>query len=113
MFYTYITHYEKEYGFGVCCDLLYKNLPDGLCYFEVFNSKKEAKERKEYLKKLSYTKLSTLIKSKKGNGFLCHKEGEKTVISLKNCVYNLTGAILVKGENIVIRGKKALLYRVV
>lgn len=104
MFYTYLTQSEGEYGFGVCSQLLYKKLPDGLCYFEVFADKKDAKSRMECLKKLSYAKLSSLIKSKKGNGFACYNEGEKTVICLKNGVYNLTEAILVKSENITIRG---------
>ena len=106
MFYTYLTYCEGEYGFGVSSDLLYKKLPDGLCYFEVFNSKKEAKYRMECLQNLSNAKISALIKGKNGDGFVCHKEGENTVISLKNGVYNLIGAILVKGENIVIRGEK-------
>ena len=104
MYYTYLTHSDGEYGFGVCSQLLNKKLPDGLCYFEVFAHKKDAKSRMECLKKLSYAKLSSLIKSKKGNGFACYNEGEKTVICLKNGVYNLTEAILVKGENITIRG---------
>ena len=106
MFYTYLTQSEGEYGFGVCSQLLNKKLPEGLCYFEVFANKSEAKHREQYLKKLSYARLSSLIKSKKAKGFTCHKEGEKTVISLKNGVYNLTSAILVKGENIEIRGEK-------
>ena len=67
-------------------------------------NKNEAKHREEYLKKLSYARLSSLIKSKKIKGFTCHKEGEKTVICLKNGIYNLTDAILVKGENITFRG---------
>ena len=104
MYYTYLTHSDGEYGFGVCSSLLNKKLPDGLCYFEVFADKKDAKSRMECLKKLSYAKLSSLIKSKKGNGFACYNEGEKTIICLKNGVYNLTEAILVKGENITIRG---------
>ena len=107
MFYTYLTESDGVYGFGVCSELLYKKLPTDLCYFEVFSDKKEAKNRLEYLKKLSYTRLSSLIKSKKGNGFTCHREGEKTVISLKNTVYNLTGTILVKGQNIEFRGEKS------
>ncbi len=106
MFYTYLTQNERKYGFGVCSELLCKNLPEGLCYFEVFNNKKEAKKREEYFKKLSYARLSMLIKSKKNIGFVCNKENEKTVISLKSGVYNLTDAIMVKGENIVIRGEK-------
>ena len=106
MFYTYLTQNEEKYGFGVCSELLCKNLPEGLCYFEAFNNKIEAKKREEYFKKLSYAKLSMLIKSKKNIGFICNKECEKTVISLKGGVYNLTDAIMVKGENIVIRGEK-------
>ena len=106
MFYTYLTVVQEKYGFGVCSQLLYKKLPADLCYFEVFANKKEAKARGEYLKKLSHTRLSSLIKSKKAGGFTCHKEGEKTVICLKNGIYNLTEAILVKGENIEIRGEK-------
>ena len=106
MFYTYLTQNDDKYGFGVCSELLYKKLPTGLCYFEVFADKKEANQRMEHLKKLSFARLSALIKSKKSGGFTCHKDGEKTVISLKNGVYNLTGAILIKGENIVFRGEK-------
>ena len=106
MFYTYLTQNDKKYGFGVCSELLYKRLPANLCYFEVFESKKEAKCREECLKKLSYKRLSALINSKKALGFACHKESEKTIISLKNGVYNLTSPILVKGENILIRGEK-------
>lgn len=106
MFYTYLTQNEGKCGVGVCSELLCKNLPEGLCYFEVFNNKNEAKKREEYFKKLSYAKLSSLIKSKKNIGFACHKECEKTVISLKSGVYNLTDAIKVKGENIVICGEK-------
>ena len=105
MFYTYLTYDKGEYGFGVCSELLYKKLPIGLCYFEVFTDKKEADGRLEYLKKLSNARLSSLIKSKRVKGFICHKEGEKTVISLKSGIYNLTDAILVKGENITIRGE--------
>ncbi len=104
MFYTYLTKSEGKYNFGVCSQLLYKKLPINLCYFEVFADKNEAKYREEYLKKLSYARLSSLIKSKKIKGFTCHKEGEKTVICLKNGIYNLTDTILVKGENITIRG---------
>ncbi len=106
MFYTYLTEDEGKYDFGVCSELLYKKLPINLCYFEVFANKNEAKHREKYLKKLSYRRLSSLIKSKKTKGFTCHKEGEKTVICLKNGIYNLTSAILVKGENIIIRGEK-------
>ncbi len=106
MFYTYLTYCEGKYGFGVSSNLLYKKLPDGLCYFEVFGNKKEAKRREECLKKLSNAKLSAIIKNKKIMGFTCYKEENKTVIALKNGIYNLTGAILVKGENIVIRGDK-------
>ena len=106
MFYTYLIRDNEKYDLGVCSQLLTKGLMDNLCYFEVFSNKKEAKCRMEYLKKLSYAKLSSLIKSNKKNGFVCSKEGEKTVISLKNGIYNLTGAILVKGENITIRGEK-------
>ncbi len=104
MFYTYLTRNEGKYGFGVCTELLYKKIPIGLCYFEVFADKNEARRRREYLKKLSYARLSSLIKSKRVRGFTCHKEGEKTVICLKNGIYNLTGTILVKGENIEVRG---------
>ena len=104
MFYTYLTQCDGKYGFGVCSELLYKELPVGLCYFEVFKDKNEAKRREEYLKKLSCKKLSSLVNSKKAGGFTCHKEGEKAVISLKNGIYNLTDAIYVKGENIIIRG---------
>ena len=111
MFYTYLTQCDGKYGFGVCSELLYKKLPECLCYFEVFQDKKEAKDRLECLKKLSNSKLSSLIKSKKGVGFTCYKEGEKTVISLKNGVYNLTDAILVKGENITIRGEKSTIIQ--
>ena len=106
MYYTYLTYDEGKYDFGVCSELLCKKLPFGLCYFEVFEGKKEAKCREEYLKKLSYKKLSNLINGKKAGGFTCYKEGEKTVISLKNGIYNLMSAILVKGENITIRGEK-------
>ena len=106
MFYTYLTKGESEYGFGVCSELLYKKLPTGLCYFEVFCDKNEARKREKYLKALSYKKLSSLINSKKGEGFICHTEGENTVISLKNTVYSLTDAILVKGQGITIRGDK-------
>lgn len=106
MFYTYLTQNEEKYGFGVCSELLCKKLPEGLCYFEAFNNKNEAKCREEYFKQLSNAKLSSLIKSKKNIGFVCNKECEKTVISLKSGVYNLTDAIMVKGENIVIRGEK-------
>ena len=106
MFYTYLTQNDGKYGFGVCTELLYKKLPTGLCYFEVFADKHEAKQREECLKKLSYAKLSSLIKSKKSNGFFCYKEGEQTVICLKNTTYNLTAAILVKGQNIIVRGEK-------
>ena len=84
MFYTYLTQNDGEYGFGICSELLYKKLPTDLCYFEVFEDKNEAKHREKYLKKLSYAKLSSLIKSKRNKGFTCHKEGEKTVICLKN-----------------------------
>ncbi len=104
MFYTYLTWGEGKYGFGVGSELLYKKMPIDLCYFEVFKDKNEAKHREEYLKKLSYARLSSLIKSKKSGGFTCHKEGEKTVICLKNGIYNLTDTILVKGENIEVRG---------
>ena len=57
MFYTYLTQCDGKYGFGVCSELLYKELPVGLCYFEVFKDKNEAKRREEYLKKLSCKKL--------------------------------------------------------
>ena len=106
MFYTYLTKNEVEYGFGVCSELLYKKLPTGLCYFEVFCDKSQAKQREKYLKTLSYAKLSSLIKSKKNPGFICHTEEGRTVISLKNTVYSLTDAILVKGQSITIRGDK-------
>ncbi len=106
MFYTYLTGGEGKYDFGVCSELLYKKLPIDLCYFEVYADKNEAKNREKYLKKMSYRRLSSLIKNKKTKGFTCHKEGEKTVICLKNGIYNLTGTILVKGENIEIRGEK-------
>ena len=106
MFYTYLTQREGKYGFGVSKDLLYKKLPDGLCYFEVFCDQKEAICRRECLKKLSCARLLSLIKSKKSNGFTCYKEGEKTVICLKNGIYNLTSAIMIKGENILLRGEK-------
>ena len=106
MFYTYLTQIEGKYSFGVCANLLYKKLPIGLCYFEVFADKNEANAREKYLKKLSYAKLSSLIKNKKTGGFVVNNEGEKTVICLKDTVYNLTDAILVKGENITIRGGK-------
>ena len=106
MFYTYLTYNEEKYGFGVCEELLYKKLPTDLCYFEVYGSNGEAKEREAYLKKLSCAKLSSLINSKKAGGFICQREGTQTVVSLKNGVYNLTGAILVKGENITFRGEK-------
>ncbi len=106
MFYTYLTQGEEKYGFGVCSEVLYKKLPIGLCYFEVFKDKNDAKQREEYLKKLSYANLSSLIRSKKSLGFTCHKEGEKTVICLKNGIYNLTDPILVQGENIEVRGEK-------
>jgi predicted GIY-YIG superfamily endonuclease len=71
MFYTYLTKSDSKYGFGVCSELLYKRLPANLCYFEVFSNKKEAKEREECLKKLSFKKISSLIKSKKTGGFVC------------------------------------------
>ena len=107
MFFTYLTQSAGKYGFGVCSELLYKKLPVGLCYFETFADKKEAKRREECLKKLSCAKLSSLIKSKKGTGFTCQNEGDKTVISLKNGIYNLTAPILIKGDNITIRGDKS------
>lgn len=106
MFYTYLTKDEEKYNFGVCSELLYKKLPIGLCYFEVFKDKDEARNREKYLKKISYKRLSSLIKSKKAKGFTCHKEGEKTIICLKDIIYNLTDAILVKGESIEFRGEK-------
>ena len=106
MFYTYLTLNDGKYGFGVCTELLYKKLPTGLCYFEVFANKSEANHRVQYLKKLSYTRLSSLIKSKNSKGFTCQHKGEKTVISLKNGIYNLTGTILVKGQSITIRGSE-------
>ncbi|MBE6664475.1 MAG: PDZ domain-containing protein [Ruminococcaceae bacterium] len=106
MFYTYLTQSEGKYGFGVSSELLCKSLPSNLCYFEVFTDKKEAKRRREYLKKLSYARLSSLIKSKNVKGFTCHKEGEKTIICLKNGVYNLTEAIMVRGKSIEVRGEK-------
>lgn len=111
MFYTYLTQIEGRYGFGICSELLYKKLPLGLCYFEVFASKSEAKCRGEYLKKLSNKKLSALIKSKRGVGFTCYDEGEKTIICLKNGIYNLTGPILVKGDNIAICGDKGTIIQ--
>ncbi len=111
MFYTYLTCSEGKYSFGVCSELLYKKLPIGLCYFEVFEGKKEAKCREEYLKKLSYKKLSTLINGKKAGGFTCHKDGEKAVITLRNGIYNLTSAILVKGEDITIKGDKSTIIQ--
>ena len=43
MYYTYLTHSDGEYGFGVCSQLLNKKLPEGLCYFEVFADKKMQK----------------------------------------------------------------------
>jgi len=106
MFYTYLIQSNGKYGFGVCTELLYKRLPTDLCYFEVFSDKNEAKKRERYLKGLSNRRLSTLIESKRIKGFTCHKEGEKTVICLKSGIYDLTGSILVKGENITIRGDK-------
>ena len=106
MFYTYLTLTDGKYSFGVACNLLYKKLPIGLCYFEVFEDKKDAKRREECLKKLSYGRLCALIDSKRAGGFRCYSEGEKTVICLKNIIYNLTSAILVKGENITFRGEK-------
>ena len=106
MFYTYLTQSDGKYDCGVCSELLYKKLPNDLCYFEIFADKKEARHRKEYLKKLSCARLSSLIKSKKIKGFTCHKEGEKTVICLKNGIYNLTDTILVRGQDITIRGEK-------
>ena len=111
MFYTYLTQNEGNFGFGVCSELLSKRLPVGLCYFEIFDNKKEAICRMECLKKLSCAKLSSLIKSKKAVGFTCHNEGEKTVICLKNAIYNLKSPILVKGESIVIRGDKNTLIQ--
>ena len=106
MFYTYLTLSEGKYGFGVSSELLCKKLPIDLCYFEVFNDKKEAKNREKYLKKLSFKRLSSLIKSKKAKGFTCCKDGEKTIISLKNGIYNLTSPISIKGESIEIHGEK-------
>ena len=106
MFYTYLTQNEGNYNVGVCAELLYKKLPEGLCYFEVFAKRSEATSRKKSLEKLSSAKLFSIINSKKAVGFTCHKEGEKTVIGLKNGVYNLTGAIVVKGQDIVFRGQK-------
>ena len=106
MFYTYLTQSNGKYGFGVCSELLYKKLPIDLCYFEIFKDKNEAKHREEYLKNLSFAKLSLLINSKKIKGFTCYKEGEKWIICLKNGIYNLTDAILVKGESITFRGDK-------
>lgn len=106
MFYTYLTLNEGKYDFGISSDLLYKKLPIGLCYFEVFEDKKEAKYRVECLKKLSSARLSSLIKSKRVKGFACHNEDKKTVISLKNGIYNLTAPISIKGESIEIRGDK-------
>lgn len=106
MYYTYLTQSDEKYSFGVCSQLLNKKLLANLCYFEVFSDKKEAKQRQTYLEKLSYKRLSSLINSNKTKGFICYKEGEKTVISIKNGIYNLTDAILVKGENITIRGGK-------
>ena len=104
MFYTYLTFNDGKYDFGVCSHLLLKKLPLGLCYFEAFSNKSEAKNRETYLKKLSFKRISSLISGKKSLGFICQSEGEKTVISLKNGVYNLTEPILVKGQNITIRG---------
>lgn len=106
MFYAYLTRGEGGYGFGVCSELLCRKLPTGLCYFEIFTDKKEAKKREACLKKLSHKNLSSLIKSKGSCGFICHNDGEKAIISLKNGIYNLTEPILVKGENIVIQGDK-------
>ena len=106
MFYTYLTLNEGKYGFGVCTELLYKKLPIGLCYFEVFANKGEAKHREEYFKGLSNARLSALTKSNKVKGFVCHKEGKQTVISFKNGIYNLTSPILVKGQDITIRGQE-------
>lgn len=106
MFYAYLTRGEEGYGFGVCSELLCRKLPTGLCYFEIFTDKKEAKKREACLKKLSHKNLSSLIKSKGSCGFICHNDGEKAIISLKNGIYNLTEPILVKGENIVIQGDK-------
>ena len=106
MFYTYLTFNDGKYDFGVCSHLLLKKLPLGLCYFEAFSNKSEAKCRETYLKKLSFKKLSSLVSGKNITGFACHKEGEKTVITLKNGVYNLTDAILVKGQDIIFRGEK-------
>lgn len=111
MFYTYLTLNEGKYDFGISSDLLYKKLPIGLCYFEVFEDKKEAKYRVECLKKLSSARLSSLIKNKRGKGFACHNEGKKTVISLKNGIYNLTAPILIKGESIEIRGDKGTIIQ--
>ena len=106
MFYTYVLQSEEKYKFGVCSELLYKKLPVGLCYFEVFADRTEAKQREKYLKSLRSSRISSLIKSKKIKGFTCHTEGEKTVICLKNGIYHLTDAISVKGENIELRGEK-------
>ena len=104
MFYTYLTQADGKYSFGVCSQLLCKKLPEGLCYFEVFADKNEARLREKHFKSLTNARLSSLIKSKKILGFTCHNEGNKTVISLKNGVYNLTDTILVKGQNITICG---------
>ena len=106
MFYTYVIQSEEKYGFGVCSELLYKKLPVGLCYFEVFADRTEAKQREKYLKSLRSSRILSLIKSKKIKGFTCHTEGEKTVICLKNGIYNLKDAISVRGENIELRGEK-------
>ena len=111
MFYICLTQSEGKYSFSVCSQLLYKKLPESLCYFEAFTDKNDAKQRMEYLKKLSNAKISSLIKSKKGSGFTCHKEGEKIVICLKNGIYNLTEAIFIKGENIEICGEKNTLIQ--
>ena len=105
MFYTYLIKTEGKYCACVGRDILSKKLPSDLCYFEVFGTQKEAKERGECLKKLSKSKLDSLIKNKKTGGFVCQNDGEKTVITIKSGVYNLTGAILVKGENIALCGE--------
>lgn len=106
MLFVYFTFENNKYSFGVSTSLLSRRLPSGLCYFEVYSDKNEAKERRECLQKLSSKEIRSIISDKKSKGFICEFDNELTVITIKPGVYNFISPITVKMNNLIIRGSK-------